>query len=504
MSSKRATCASVVKLYTMAFWPGIFFYVTAAPSTPVWFLFTRHWLSVLGAALVVTAVISLLFVAPHEIRGHAGNPYIGIVLFLILPIIFFSGLALIPLGIYLSRRQIRKGLLAATYDRRTALRRIAWFLGITTLANVLIGTQLTYRAVTFMETPRFCGSTCHTMKPQYTAYQNSPHSRVECVDCHVTPGAAGWIASKMNGTRQLVQTILRTAPKPVPPALASNRLVPVRGTCENCHWPQEFGGTRLRVFSKFADDEANSRTDTVLLMIVGGHGISGIHGAHIGPGVHIRFAAADPARQSIPWVEYRNDTTRETRTFASPDVSADASKSMPRHEMQCVDCHNRPTHAFDLPERAMDKAIAFGDIPSTLPFVKKKGVELLKAGYRTSEEAAAKLPAALVSFYRQNYPAIYAQRAPDIDKAAKAVLAIYNRNVFPDLKVTWGTYPNNLGHTDFPGCFRCHDGGHASEGGNAITQDCNTCHEPLAMDEPSPEILTRLGLAERLSKMQKQ
>jgi nitrate/TMAO reductase-like tetraheme cytochrome c subunit len=342
------------------------------------------------------------------------------------------------------------------------------------------------------------------MKPQYTAYQNSPHSRVECVDCHVTPGAAGWIASKMNGTRQLVQTILRTAPKPVPPALASNRLVPVRGTCENCHWPQEFGGTRLRVFSKFADDEANSRTDTVLLMIVGGHGISGIHGAHIGPGVHIRFAAADPVRQSIPWVEYRNDTTGEARTFVNPDVSADASKSMPRHEMQCVDCHNRPTHAFDLPERAMDKAIAFGDIPSTLPFVRKKGVEVLKAGYRTSEEAAAKLPAAFVSFYRQNYPAIYAQRAPDIDKAAKAVLAIYNRNVFPDLKVTWGTYPNNLGHTDFPGCFRCHDGGHASEGGKAITQDCNTCHEPLAMDEASPEILTRLGLAERLSKMQKQ
>jgi hypothetical protein len=172
--------------------------------------------------------------------------------------------------------------------------------------------------------------------------------------------------------------------------------------------------------------------------------------------------------------------------------------------MQCVDCHNRPTHAFDLPERAMDKAIAFGDIPSTLPFVKKKGVELLKAGYRTSEEAAAKLPAAFVSFYRQNYSAIYTQRAPDIDKAAKAVLAIYNRNVFPDLKVTWGTYPNNLGHTDFSGCFRCHDGAHASEGGKAITQDCNTCHEPLAMDEASPEILTRLGLAERLSKMQKQ
>jgi len=168
-----------------------------------------------------------------------------------------------------------------------------------------------------------------------------------------------------------------------------------------------------------------------------------------------------------------------------------------------VDCHNRPTHAFELPERAVDKALAAGDIPSTLPFVKKKSVQLLRADYRTSEEAAGKLPEALVSFYQQNYRDVYSQRARDIDQAAKAVLAIYNRNVFPDLKVTWGTYPNNIGHTDSPGCFRCHDGSHEAKDGTAIGQDCNSCHEPLAMDEASPEILKTLGIAERLSKIQK-
>jgi len=237
--------------------------------------------------------------------------------------------------------------------------------------------------------------------------------------------------------------------------------------------------------------------------MVGGNRIYGIHGAHLGPGVQIRFAATDPARQTIPWVEYRNATTGEARTFVSDSVS-DSTQALPKHDMECVDCHNRPTHAFDLPERAMDKALAQGDIALTLPYIKKKGVEVLKANYNTSKEAADKLPGALISFYQQNYPDLYAKRSQDINQASQAVLAIYNRNVFPDLKVTWGTYPNNLGHMDFPGCFRCHDGSHMSGDGKTIAQDCNICHEPLATEEASPEILKTLGLEERISKVQKQ
>jgi hypothetical protein len=172
--------------------------------------------------------------------------------------------------------------------------------------------------------------------------------------------------------------------------------------------------------------------------------------------------------------------------------------------MECVDCHNRPTHTFDSPERAMDKALALGEIAAGLPYIKKKSVELLKAAYVTSAEAAARLPPALTAFYQQNYPDVYAARSQDIHQAGQTVLAIYNRNVFPDLKVTWGTYPNNLGHTDFPGCFRCHDGSHTTGDGKTITQDCNTCHEPLAMEEASPEILKTLGIADRVSKVQKQ
>jgi nitrate/TMAO reductase-like tetraheme cytochrome c subunit len=436
-------------------------------------------------------------------RGHVDNPYVGIIVFLILPVIFFTGLALIPLGIYLSKRSIQKGLGEPDFDRKAALQRLAWFFGITTGLNVLIGTQVTYRAVKHMETAQFCGGSCHSMSPELAAYQNSPHSRLECVECHVAPGASGWIESKTAGTRQLMETVFNTYRRPIPSALESNRLVPARETCENCHWPERFEGVRLRVFSKYADDEANSLTQTVLLMIIGGNKISGIHGSHLGPGVHIRFAAADPARQTITQVEYRNTTTGDSRTFTTPDSSSEAGKGLPTFEMQCVDCHNRPTHTFDLPERALDRGLAIGEIPVTLPFIKKKGLELLKTSYSTSKEANDKLPAALVGFYRQDYPDIYARRTQDVQNAGQAILAIYNRNVFPEMKVTWGTYANNLGHMDFPGCFRCHDGSHTSSDGKTITQDCNTCHEPLAMDEAKPEILNTLGIAKRISDLQK-
>ena len=468
-------------------------------NRPAWFVLTRHWLSLVGAAMLTTAVISWLFVLPHQIRGHVDNPYVGIVIFLILPLVFLAGLALIPIGIYLSARRIRMA-----FDRKIALQRLAWFFGITTFINVLFGTQVTYRAVKHMETAQFCGATCHTMNPELAAYENSPHSKVECVECHVAPGAAGWLNSKTAGIRQLVETVLHTSPKPIPTAIESNRLVPARETCENCHWPQKFGGVRLRLFPKYAEDEANTRSETVLMMMLGGNRIPGIHGTHFGPGVHIRFAAADPARQTIPSVEYRNTLAGTVHTFVNSDHPPESVDTLPKYDMQCVDCHNRPTHTFDLPERAMDKALALGELPVTLPYIKKKSVELLKTDYRSSKEAADKLPDAFVNFYQQNYPELYGRRTQDIRQASQAVLAIYKRNVFPDLRVTWGTYPNNLGHTDFPGCFRCHDGSHMTVDGRAISQDCNICHEPLAVDEASPDILKTLGITERISKVQKQ
>ena len=471
---------------------------------PVLVLLTSHWISLLGLGLIVTALITWLFVLPLQMRGHVDNPYIGILAFLIIPLIFFAGLALVPFGIFLAKRRVRARLAMEIVDQRAALHRLAIFLLVTALVNILVGTQLTYRAVDYMETPTFCGQSCHIMLPEFTGHLQGAHSRVACVDCHVAPGATGWVESKAAGTRQLVEVILGTSPHPVPSALESNRLVPARETCEQCHDPELFGSIRVRVIPSFGDDEANTPSYTVLNMLIGGRVLPGIHGAHVGKGIEIRYAANDETRQTIPRVEYHNARTGETRTFLATGTSAAQTAGLPVHTMQCVDCHNRPTHAFDLPERAVDRALATGALPDTLPFIRKQSVEILKAGYPTPAAAAQKIPAALSDYYRQTYPEVFAARSADIAAAGQGVLALYNRNVFPDLKVTWGTYPNNLGHTDFPGCFRCHDGSHpTADGQQTITQDCTTCHVPLALSETSPEVLKTLGVEARIEALRK-
>ena len=470
---------------------------------PVLVMVMNHWLSMLGLFLIGTALITWTFVLPFHVRGRVSNPYIGIVVFVIVPFIFLAGLAFVPLGIYLARRRVRAHLAVAIVDRKLALRRLGTFLGVTMLINVLVGTQLTYRAVEQMESVQFCGQACHVMRPEWKSHMVSPHARVACVECHVGEGAGGWIESKMAGTRQLFEVAFNTYPRPVPPALESGRLVPARETCEQCHWPEKFAAARLRVISKFAEDEFNSETQTVLMMMVGGSRTGGIHGKHFRPGVEIRFAASDARRQKIPWVEYKDTRSGETRVYVAGDASPDAVSSLPKIVMQCVDCHNRPTHAFASPERELDVAFAGGWLPTTLPFLKKKGLEVLKATYTTSEEAAQKIPAAIVDYYKQSQPDVYAARAGDVQSAAQYVADIYGRNVFPDLNVSWSTYPNNLGHDASPGCFRCHDDHHRSADGKTITQDCSACHEAVAIEDASPDVLKTLGLAHRLAAIRK-
>jgi len=481
-------------------------HMTDDPKRPILMLLTSHWVSMLGVALVTTAGFSWLFALPTQLRGHTSNPYIGIVVFLVIPIVFIAGLVLIAGGVFLARKRIERmeqGLLAAP-NRATYIPRLVKFFAITTAINIVIGTQGTYRAIEHMETAQFCGQSCHVMKPEFTAHQNSPHANVLCVDCHVAPGAAGWMASKVAGTRQLLDVVFNRVHYPIESAIESNRLVPSRGTCEQCHWPQEFDSTKLRVIYHFKDDEANTQTQTVLTMLTGGGDLGGIHGKHLGLGVEIHYVASDKQRQTIPWVEYRNRNTGEVRTFLADGSTPQSVASLPLYQMQCVDCHNRPTHTFELPERAVDGAMGLGHIPPTLPYVKKKAMELLNISYATNQDAGSDIPVRLAGFYRDKYPAISSQRAGDISKAGAEIAQIYNRNVFPDLKVTWGTYPNNLGHTDSPGCFRCHDGSHStSDRKTTITQDCNTCHTPVSVEEANPEVLKTLGLADRIASLQK-
>ncbi len=459
---------------------------------------SSNWVSLTGVVIVTTATVFWLFLLPVTLRGTTQSPYVGILAFLVLPAPFFAGLVLIPLGIWLKRkREGRRGIYPPEFPpltwRNADLRRLVYFVFFTTMVNLAIASQVSYSAVNYMDSVTFCGETCHTvMQPEYTAYQNSPHSRVECVQCHIGPGASWFVRSKLSGVGQVLAVTFHTYSTPIPTPVRSLR--PARETCEACHWPQKYGEDRLLVIDNFAGDETNTRTQTVLLMKVGGgnHGI-GIHGTHLGPGVLIRYAHADEARQNIPWVEYNGPGGKTV--YATP-AAKPAGGGLPIREMDCVDCHNRPTHTFELPERAVDRAMNAGQISPSLPFAKKRAVEIVKAGYSTREEAAQKIPAAFESYYRDHYPAIWAQRRAEVTSAAEQVLAVYDRNVFPKMKVSWGTYPNNLGHTDFPGCFRCHDGNHAAKDGRSVTQDCNACHNLLAMDEANPKVLTDLGIVE--------
>ena len=464
-------------------------------SRPVLAFLTSHWLSILGSALVTIAGCSWLFLVALHAGGRTPDPYVGLLIAFAIPAVFFAGLILIPIGSWLARRRIQSGL-AQAQSRRVALRRLTFFFVTMTVVNVVIASQVTYRAVNHMESDQFCGPSCHVMKPQFTANRRTAHRNVGCVECHIVPGAAGFIAAKMNGTRQLMEVTLNDYSRPVPPGLQSSHLASSAETCEKCHSRGIDLGSPLRVISKFKDDEANTPIQTVLVMNIGGGRSGGIHGAHLGPGVRIRYRS-DPKRQVIPSVEYINNTTHETRTYT---VAGASNSGTQEFLMQCSDCHNRQGHSFELPEGAADSAMASGQIPVGLPFAHKIAIEILKASYSNEDG----IPGAFTDFYRQQYPDIATKRAGDITSAGKSLLALYQRNVFPDLGVKWGTYPSNLGHADNAGCFRCHDENHATPQKKTISQDCSLCHNPLAVEETSPAVLKTLGLDQRISALLKQ
>jgi hypothetical protein len=280
-------------------------------------------------------------------------------------------------------------------------------------------------------------------------------------------------------------------------------MIPSAETCEQCHWKEQPANANLRLIQRYSEDEANTPVTTLLTMNVGGTRMGGIHGAHHGEGIEIHFVADDARRQEIPLVEYKNAKTGVSRTYVKSGKEASAYAGKPRILMQCFDCHNRPAHAFEMPDRAVDRAMMLGRMSTTLPFLKKRAVEVLKSEYPSSQAAAVEIPARLAQVYRTESPDVATAREAEIRAAGEVLADIYSRNVFPELGVTWGTYPDNRGHQTAPGCFRCHEGEHATESGEKITNNCFRCHQPSAVGEASPEILELLGVDAMLKKLEK-
>jgi len=467
------------------------------------FFFCENPISLTGTVLTTASGITLAWFWLLELTSpHPMSPYTGILFFLVLPGFFLGGLALIPFGMYLRRKKLRRlGEVPHDYPKvdfaSPFLRRGLFLVLAATAANVAILGTASFKGVEYMDSTQFCGQACHSvMAPEYAAYKDSPHSRVTCTQCHIGPGAGWFVKSKLSGTRQLFAVTFKTFSRPIPSPV--EHLRPARETCEQCHWPQKFHGDKLLVRTKYAEDEANTPSSSVLLLKIGGRtwqGTVGIHGRHLDAGERVSYVAADPSRQEIAKVTYRDDSGKLVEYFADDSkLSPDQIAKLPARNMDCVDCHNRPTHAFEMPDRALDKAINTQRISKDLPFVKKKGLEILKQEYRDQETAAVQIPQALDTFYRTTYPELYKQKKQLVDNAAVALKEIYLRNVFPSMKIAWGSHPNHIGHQDSAGCFRCHDGQHNSKDGKSIASDCNTCHTILAQDEKDPKVLKDLQI----------
>ena len=421
--------------------------------------------------------------------------------------LFLLGLALIPIGVLLRRRSLQKaGQIPAAFPRIDLNDRIFRhgldIVLVATIVNFLVVATASYHGAEYMDSPQFCGRSCHVMTPEYTAYKISPHSHVACVDCHIGTGAEAYFSAKVNGTKQILEVtfhplaplapkIIPNYPTPIPSPVTSLR--PARYTCEGCHTPTRFDGDKLLVKSNFADDEQNSETQTVLILHLGGvdsfSRYTGIHGVHLG---HIEYVATDPTRTTIPWVERQNADGSFTEYSTLPAGSG--APQGERRVMDCIDCHNRAAHTFVTAGEAIDQAMAGGAISPNLPWIHKEGLALLSSTYSSQAEAGVQIPQQLEAFYRAQNPAVLAQKAELVEQAGKELVTLYYQNVFPFMKVTWGTHPNHIGHMEYPGCFRCHDGSHAAKNGDTIPQDCSVCHNLLAVEEAKPKVLSDLGI----------
>ena len=410
------------------------------------------------------------------------NPYAGLVIFVALPALFVMGLLLVPAGVWLQKRKLQRhpeaeGDWPVVDFRRPEIRRRALLFTALTSANVIVILLAGYGSLHWMESPSFCGQVCHTvMHPQFTAWQSAAHRQVACVDCHIAEGMQGFVHAKLAGTRQLVHVITGNIPRPVPPGAEMPPGAQAR-TCLGCHNPARIVGDRLRVMRDYADDEASTETKTVLQLHVGALSSSGraIHW-HADPRTKVEYVATDEGGQTIPYVKL-TDAKGAVKEFKAEGVTDQQISGGHRKTMDCIDCHNTVGHPIaGTPEQAVDRAIAASQVNRQLPFVRREAVRLVKASYPSSEAG--------VEAIGKDLRSLYGSRTAPADQQALAqtvagLQAAYQRGVFPAMKVSWGSYPDNRGHTTSNGCFRCHDDSHKANDGSTISGDCEFCHKQI-------------------------
>ncbi len=456
----------------------------------------REWLrnpiSLVGLVLAMIAFGNFLFLFFLDLTSQHPNPYVGILAYMIAPAFLIAGLVLIPIGIWYDRRkrsqQPGEPVRYLRIDFNDPSQRGALtFVFAFVVAFIGLSVVGSYRAYEFTDSVQFCGQLCHSvMAPEFTAYQLSPHARVGCVDCHVGAGATWYVKSKLSGARQVFATAFKTYPRPIPTPV--HNLRPAAETCEQCHWPKKFYGAQLKVFTHYASDETNTPRQIRMLINTGGGDPAtgapeGIHW-HMNIANEITYVASDEQRQVIPYVHLKNLQGRVTEYFAKDStLTKDQIATAGKHRMDCVDCHNRPTHIYVPPDLSVDNSLLARRLDASLPYLKQQAVAALTADYATTDAAMQGIAKTIEGFYETKYPAQAKSKELEIRNAVEELQRIYRNTTFPEMKLNWKTHPNNIGHYHFNGCFRCHDGQHTSADGRVITKDCQICHSVLSQQE---------------------
>ena len=447
------------------------------------FSLLRNWTSLTGLVTIAASLFAFFLLFAIDLFAESANPYIGILTYLVAPAFLVFGLFLTVVGMVWERRQLSRAAgvvpamvinLSRPRDRRT----LGIFVGASTLF-LLLTAMGSYQTYHFTESTVFCGEACHTvMKPELVTYKHGPHARVSCTECHIGPGATWFVKSKLSGTYQVYATLFKKYPRPILTPVKNLR--PAQETCEQCHWPQKFVGNLDRTYNYYLSDETNTPFTVRLLIKVGGgdptHGpVGGIHW-HMNVANKVEYIATDESRQQIPWVRIIDQETHVVTEFRTKNFTNDVSGYTIR-TMDCMDCHNRPAHRYKSPDDAVDLAISLKQIDRSLPWVRTNAVYSLTRDYKSETEAMEGIATHLATVYTNDTARI----KPLID----AVQQIYRDNFFPEMKASWKFYPDNIGHKDWPGCFRCHDGQHLTADGQRSIKasDCNTCHTILAQGQ---------------------
>jgi hypothetical protein len=448
-------------------------------------------LTLLGSIIAAVAAVIIVFMMVSNLLFDYEGAYMGIFIYMILPFFLVIGLILIPIGMSRRAKRIkREGEESTSIWTRIDLsdsrqwNAIAIFIFVTIVFLFLTGIG-SYQAFHYSESNEFCGTLCHTvMEPEYVAYQESAHSRVTCVECHVGSGADWYVKSKLSGLYQVYSVTFNKYPTPIETPIHSLR--PARETCEECHWPEKFYSHRLHNEKHYLADYENTEWNIQLKMKIGpehksGGLIEGIHW-HVNKEVKIDYIASTHKREYLPWVRYINTSNGDTVIYQDiyETLEPEAMDTLELREMDCLDCHNRPSHQYLPPQKFTDELIAEGSIPAELPEVKFLAMQVFNNTFTTRDSGRMLIEEQVRDYYSTSYSELAESKPQLIDQAIEGLLAGYNKHIFPEMKASWDAYPEHVGHVEYNGCFRCHNGNHQSEDGRIISRDCNLCHTILA------------------------